>query len=183
LVVLLLVVVWLVVLVPIALRKFSEWQVTASVAQFRLRTRAMGRACPATPHLDAETLPASEATLDPEAEAHRKRRERERAKLRIARRRRTLLWLAGTLGASFVLGAIPPLRGLWDLSLATFLLATGYVALLVRIQRAAAAEAAATERAEKVVPLRRPADRDAMPGGVGTLPPARPAFVLVDVRA
>ncbi|MCU1492383.1 MAG: hypothetical protein JWO62_147 [Acidimicrobiaceae bacterium] len=97
--------------------------------------------------------------------------------------------LSATLGGTFVLGAIPALRGLWDVSLAVFLLTTGYVALLIRFQQSAIAAAAASERAEKVVPIGRRFDHgeagDSPYGasGVGALPPARPAFVLVDVRA
>lgn len=180
LVVLLLVVVWLVVLVPVALRKLSERQLSASVDQFRHRARAIGRATPvAVPY------------VDPERRAWERARERSRAQRRRERRRRVLTTLLASFGASLVLGAIPALRPLWDLSLVAFLLSTGYVALLVRAERERVISAALAERAEKVVQIgehrrfgerHRGVDADGR-AIVGTLPPARPAFVVVDVQA
>lgn len=191
-VVLLLVVVWLVALVPVALRKFSEWQVTASVAEFRYRTRAMGRACPAAGPVGMPDVRSARPVppVDPDELERLRRHQRARAAQQMARRRRALSVLTSVLGATFVLGAIPALRVLWDLSLVAFLLTTGYLALLVRFQRGRAVAAATSERDEKVVPIhahRR--HRDGVEGAagegraiVGTLPPARPAFVLVDVH-
>lgn len=190
LVVLLLVVVWLVALVPVALRKFSEWRITASVAEFHHRSRAMGRARPVA--AGNEGAAARAAERDDPAELDRLRgRERARRRERVARRRRALRYLLVTLTSTFVLGAIPALRALWDLSLITFLMTTGYLALLVRVERERMSIAAESERAEKVVQMHahrrghepdgavEPVARHAV--GVGVLPPARPAFVLVDM--
>lgn len=197
-VVFLLVVVWLVALVPVALRKLSEWQVTSSVARFRYRSRVMGRTFPLVPYaaeVPVAPTPARVRAIDPEDAVRLRRERRARSARLVARRRKTLAWLCGAFVVTFLLGAVPALRVLWDLTLVVFLLATGYIALLVRFQRIAVAEAALEERAAKVVPI------DAFPGRrvqtVGpwstmrpdvagparALPPARPAFVLVDVRA
>ncbi|MDA8291930.1 MAG: hypothetical protein M0Z33_09675 [Actinomycetota bacterium] len=179
-VVLLLVVVWLVALVPFALRRFSEWQLTASVTQFQDSAGAMRRARAVA----QAPRPRSSEPPDPAMEAARQARERARATELVLRRRRVLTELTATFLGTLVLGAIPGLGILWDLSLVAFLATTGYVALLVRFRREAVARAAATERAEKVVPIhlaRR--DRPVGPTAPVSLPPARPSFVLVDVRA
>jgi len=184
LVVLLLVVVWLVALVPFALRRFSEWQLTSSLTQFRDSAGAMRRARPAT---GSDVDPALD--VDPRIVERRRERERARAAELVARRRRVLAVLCSTFLGTLVLGAIPGLGVLWDISLLAFAATTGYVALLVRLRREAVARAAASERAEKVVPIHSALRRDAgAPAAAGVhfpamLPPVRPAFVLVDIRA
>ena len=187
-VVLLLVVVWLVALVPIALRKLSEWQVTASVARFRRQRRVMSKTLPYPPQLvGVRPLPEPRRGAGPAQSARMQRQMRERSARLMARRRRVLARLAGSLVVTLVLGAVPPLRFLWDVSLATFFLTSGYVALLVRLQQVRAAEAAEHERAEKVVPIdvRHRQAEASMPVGssrhAATLAPTRPAYVLVDV--
>lgn len=76
-----------------------------------------------------------------------------------ARRRQVLMLLAGTTIGSFVLGAIPGLSVLWDLSLLALAATAAYVALLIYFHRLA------VEREIKVVELRdrRPVARVAMP--------------------
>ena len=197
-VVLLLVVVWLVALVPVALRKLSEWQVTSSVARFRYRSRVMGRTFPLVPYsaeVPVAPTPARARAIDPEDAARLRRERRARSARLVVRRRKTLARLCGAFVVTFLLGAVPVLRVLWDLSLVVFLLATGYLALLVWFQRIAVAEAASLERAAKVVPIYASTRRRVRTAGpwstmrpdvarpASTLPPARPAFVLVDVRA
>lgn len=181
---LLLIVVWLVALVPLALRKLAERHVSSSVAQFHQSIRAIDRACPVVPGTDRVAGGRGALAPDPAEVARRQRRERELTRARTARRRRTLVSLAGATGGAFVLGAIPALRPLWYLALVTFLLTAAYVALLVWLQRMAAEAAADSERAIKVVPIGRHfGERHPESGpAVGLHRPLRPAFVLVDAR-
>jgi len=124
----------------------------------------------------------------------------------VLRRRRVLAWLAWSLAGSFLLGAIPWFRALWDLSLVVLCLSVAYLASLAYVQRRAVL---AAERATKVVRLqavRSPSRLDgdapalaaveavglAAAGGGGGGPlrsgdrpvvvalPRRPSFVLVD---
>lgn len=180
-VVLLLVVVWLVALVPVALRRFSEWQLTASLHHFQDSAGAMRRARPVTSGVG----PSRPVAVNPALEAARRARERARSAALMARRRRVLVVLVSVLAGSLVLGALPSLSALWDLSLVAFAATSGYVAILVRVHREGVARAAASERREKVVSIHS-SRRSAAAGALeapSPLPPARPAFVLVDVRA
>lgn len=68
----------------------------------------------------------------------------------VLRRRRTIASLVASLIGSVVLGAIPPLRTLWDLSAVVACALAGYLILLARVTRL---EANATERREKVIVL------------------------------
>ncbi len=188
-VVLLLVVVWLVALVPLALRWFSEWQLTASLSQFRDTAGAMRRVRPASSAPPGAVPGGAPGEEDSQVLEARRARERARAAELVARRRRVLTVLASSLLGTLVLGAIPGLGVLWDVSLVSFVATTGYVALLVRFRRAAVAQVVATERAAKVVSINSARRRDAGAAGAAgvtapmPLPPLRPAFVLVDVRA
>ncbi len=64
-----------------------------------------------------------------------------------ARRRQVLTILGGTVIGTFLLGAIPGLGVLWDLSLLALAATAGYVALLIHFQRVA------VEQEKKVVEL------------------------------
>ena len=200
-IVLLLVLVWAVALTPIVWRKLSDAQAVSEIARFRVRIRTLGRAAPAggvawggylgTP------VPVDRPATRPMTEAQR-RMARTRNERLIARRRRTLSRLAGTAVGTLVLGAIPALRVLWDLSLVTTLLTIAYLAALAWFQRE---HPFAAERPANVVPIRSPArperwtpthdtdERAVVAGGGGRAsfgfrPPSdvarRPAFVLVD---
>lgn len=188
-----LVVVWLVALAVIGLRRLPEWRARASIAGYGRRTSLMrrfrapesllvsvgaGRGSPRRAHLS----PAARARL----EGARRAREREL----VARRRRVLGTIGAALAGSFVLGAIPPIRPLWYVSLVSLLLALTYVGLLAWSRQRAAAESALAERAEKVVPL-DPSGARSGPAATGVaasgrrsspLPPARPAFVVLDMH-
>jgi hypothetical protein len=81
----------------------------------------------------------------------------------VMRRRRVLGWLGASLGGSFLFGAIPWFRALWDLSLVVLVISVLYVGALVYVQRQAVL---AAERAAKIVRLRAirsptPLDRSA----------------------
>jgi hypothetical protein len=90
---------------------------------------------------------------------------------------------------TLVLGALPHLHVLWDLTIVSAVLTATYVALLAYFARRAAD---ANERARKVVPLRvvrsldqSPEQRLAVGGAAPTLrahplPPKRPAFIIVE---
>jgi len=191
LVVLLLVVVWLVALVPVALRKLSEWQVTASVARFRHQRRVMSKSLAYPPPpvgVRALPVPRQVVGTGKTQSAWAQHRGRERSARLVARRRRVLARLTASLALTLVLGAVPALRFLWDLSLVSFFLTSGYIALLVRVQQLAIAEAAESERAEKVVSIHARAGRVEGSaaaygsfGHSGSPGQARPAYVLVDV--
>jgi len=111
----------------------------------------------------------------------------------MMRRRQILAGLLATTLVTVVVGAAPGLHVAWDVALASFLLTTGYVALLVRSQQSKLFEEAARERALKVVPLyplrtssstSPESDRHAVTAETEAVPTMtrRPAFVLVDVQ-
>jgi len=177
-VVLVLVLVWVAALLPIALRKRSEWEITASVSRFRYRTGLLRRAYPRL--AAAASAPESSAQLRarPPVPGRPKLAERR------ARRRRVLATLLGATFGTFLLGAIPALRPLWALSLVSLGATAAYVALLAHFARL---ELEAATRDRKVVPItaRRAAPaleatRVAAVGHAAVDVPARPAFVLVE---
>ena len=175
-IVLVLVLVWMAALLPIALKKRSEWDLSSSITQFRHRRRALDRFAPVTNPAAAgprgvttTTSPRRDARDARDARGERVARARRQA-LR-QRRRRTLAVLVGTFGGSLVLGAIPALRPLWDLTLVAALATVGYLAALVYVRRL---EELAAERDRKVVELAARARQSAI---VPVQP--RPPFVIV----
>jgi hypothetical protein len=141
-VVLVLVVVWVLALTPYALRRLGEWQVSSELNRFRRGLGALGQFSPdqlepfpGTWNVD-ESLSGVEPAGSP---ARRSVPARAMApqpsRQLVMRRRRTLTWLVGSLGASFVLGAIPWFRPLWDLSVFVLVLTLGYLAALVYVRR------------------------------------------------
>lgn len=156
-VVLILVVVWVVALTPYALRKLGEWQKTAQVDRFRRGLGAL-RSFAATGDgelpLDAEAYqPGSHDLRAAGTDGQRRAGPAKSARLSsqtVMRRRRTLLWLFSSLVGSFIFGAIPWFRPLWDLSLVVLILTVAYLAALVALQRQAVL---AAERQAKVVRL------------------------------
>ncbi len=180
---LVLVLIWVVALVPFALRKRAEWALSSSVDRFRDSTGRLRRIYPHLVAVATERGDAPWVARPPLAGSYRPP-SRARLAERRARRRRTLTLLGCATAGTFVLGAIPALRVLWDLSLVALVLGAGYVAALVHFARL---EAFAAERARKVVPLQpvganhRPVEQYAAAGGqVVAMLPVRPAFVLVD---
>jgi len=178
--------IWAAALGPMVLRRLSERRLSSSVADFRNRTRRLEYAYP---HLVAVTTATTEggAQVATMMSEERRRAERVRNRRRRERRRRTLSTLGSTLAATLVLGAIPGLHVLWDLSILSFLLTAGYVGLLVYL---AQGEAPIPDVRSTVVPIRQPVrERPAQPrllvsSGESSGRPLgfirRPAFVLVD---
>jgi len=64
--------------------------------------------------------------------------ERRKARL-LERRRRILVFLIEAIGATFLIGLVPPFRVFWNLSLAMGVLLGVYVWMLVSIKRRSAA--------------------------------------------
>jgi len=189
-IVVILMLVWLVALLPLALRKLSEWQLSSSVSQFDHRTRLLRRTYPAMARRAAEGAGHATAGRAPQgapapdggarqpaaASPPARRAARERARQRLARRRRTLAVLACTALGTFVLGAIPALRALWDLTVVDLLLTAGFVALLVHFRRL---ETTSGEHRDAAIPL-RVVEGGRQPATITPLPPARPAFVILE---
>jgi len=181
-IVVILLLVWVVALLPLALRKLSEWQLSSSVSEFDHRTRLLRRTYPAMAARAAAgggvdgTVEAAALPDGTRRAASARRAARERARQRLARRRRALAILAGTALGTFVLGAIPALRVLWDLTVVDLLLTGGYVALLVHFRRL---ETTAGDDCDANVPL-RVVEGGRQPATITPLPPARPAFVILE---
>jgi membrane protein implicated in regulation of membrane protease activity len=83
------------------------------------------------------------------------------------RRRQVLLVLVGMMLGFFVLGLVPSLRVLWDVSLLAFAATAGYLALLIHFHRRA------VERDVKVVVMQ---DRRTELRGAVTAPPRTPTW-------
>ncbi len=119
--------VWVAVLVPPALRARAEGHPGDSVGAFDRRLavlrRTGGFASPATTSLQS---PISKVVMRPVADAKRGDVQR--------RRREVLMWLLAGMGATLVLGLLPPLRPLLVLHLLLDVVFAGYVALLVQLR-------------------------------------------------
>lgn len=187
-IVLILVLVWVAALLPIALKKRSEWELSTSISQFRQRRQRLVRySAPAAAGATAGPWAGSAAGAPPaggdpssrtstaatERRAARAARARRRALQ--ARRRRTLGALVATMAATLVLGAIPALRPLWDLTIIATLTLAAYVGALIWFRRAALL---AVERERKVIELAARARQSA----VVPLRP-RPPFVIVEATS
>lgn len=167
-----LVVVWVAALVPIALRKRSEWQLSSSVSRFRQSNRRLA------------TYPrgATRNALSPEeeyelrrAEAQQRRAEMQRIRRLRARRRQALGRLVVFVVASLLLGMVPHLHVLLDLGLLGVALLAGYGALCVR--------AAREEEWALTVPVTPRPTADGTGGVVVPIRPSRPAFVIVEATS
>ncbi len=171
---LVLVVVWVAALLPIALRKRHEWQLTASVSRFGRSSRRLASTYPAAPPT-ATVSPAEEPELRRAYAAHR-RAEVARVRRLRARRRQTLVRFGVAVAGAFVFGLLPHLHALFDLALLGLFALAGYAALCVRAAREEEYRLAApVARVRPVVPA---------PGGVVVpLRPVRPSFVIVEATS
>ncbi len=132
--------IWVLALTPTLLRKLSERESTYSVAKFHRSLRVMRRAYPGMAAAAQQGGVVTPARPQP----HMARPAGPSAR----RRRQVLTILGGTLVGTLLLGLIPGLGILWDVSLLTLALTAGYVALLIHFRRVA------VERSRKVVVLR-----------------------------
>ena len=172
-VVLVLVLVWIAVLIPLALRKRDEWEQTSSVSRFHESARRLAQSYP---HLAYQAGAKVEETPEQyRARLNLARRERERLRALRFRRRRTLTLLVALVIGSFLFGAIPALRPLWDLGLVGIFSVIGYLAMVVRVARE---EAVALERARRLAAA--PANAGAV---VVPLRPSPAAFVIVEATS
>lgn len=141
-------VIWVVALTPMMLRKLSERRFSNSVDSFHRQLRGMRRAYPrlaasaVDPEMALFTTPmtdngAQESSVTsyrtPRSEVFA--RPSRRPAPQSARRRRVLLVLVATMLGFFLLGMIPDLKVLWDLSLLAVAATAGYLALLIHIHR------------------------------------------------
>src|SRR5262245_46758563 len=81
--------------------------------------------------------------------------ERRRARLRD-RRRRVLVFLLEAIGVTFLMGLVPPLRVIWNLTLVLAVLLGAYVWMLIAIKHRASSETPT----EAVRNARVPEDRE-----------------------
>ena len=143
-------VIWVVALTPMMLRKLSERRFSTSVDSFHRQLRGMRRAYPrlvatATEPEMALCLEPAEETVPrtPSASSYKQSRADvygrppRRATPQSARRRRVLLVLVVTTLGFFLLGTIPAMKVMWDLSLLSFAATAGYLALLIHVHRRA----------------------------------------------
>ncbi len=188
-IVLILVLVWVAALLPIALKKRSEWELSTSISQFRQRRQRLVRyrehGDPGSAGAAGGQWGGSAARSSP-GDGNRwsapapmggadRRAARARRRALQARRRRTLGALVATMAATLVLGAVPALRPLWDLTLVATLALVAYVAALVWFRRAALM---AVERERNVIELAARARQSA----IVPLRP-RPPFVIVEATS
>jgi len=153
-------VIWVIALTPMMLRKLSERRFSNSVDSFHRQLRGMRRAYPrlAASAADPEMALSVAQMTDTSARASfgtasrvqqsesADRRARRPAPLSVRRRRVLLVLVAAMLGF-FLLGLIPALNVLWDLSLLAFAATACYLALLIHVHRSA------VEREVKVVDI------------------------------
>jgi len=179
-VVLILVLVWVAALLPIALKKRSDWDLFTSITRFRQHRRTLVRMSPwADDRLnDSSGRPAP--TNVTRAFAGRRpgdvdRAARERLKALRERRRRILTRLVATFLASLFLGAVPALRPLWYIALMAGIATGAYVAALVYFRRL---DELAVERDRKVVELATRARQSAV-----APVRSRPSFVIVEATS
>lgn len=171
-------VIWLIALTPMILRKLSEHQFSTSVNSFHRQLRGMRRVHPqlAASALDFEIAPCA-ALMDDDADqgssalgsspqrAESSGRPARCPTPQLARQRRVLAVLVATMLGLFLLGVIPGLAVLWDLSLLTFGVTAGYLALLIHFHRCA------VEREVKVVNIQdRRAAKDLIMPAVAVAP-------------
>lgn len=183
-----LVMIWVIALGVMGFRRFADRRADTSVDRFHYRTWLFRRVYP-TLALVGTSPDALASAPTPEEREVQYRAERARIKRRRERRRRVLREIGLVIAATLVLGAIPPLRTLWDVTFASVVLGAAYVGLAAT---AARNETLSLERLRKIVPLGPTIPGDgALPatfvsavgryGSAAVAPmPRRPAFVLVD---
>ena len=153
-------VIWVIALTPMMLRKLSERRFSNSVDSFHRQLRGMRRAYPrlaanaVDPEMALYMAPMPDASARAPSGAHSRTQRSEilerparRPAAPSARRRRVLLVLVATMLGFFLLGMIPALNVLWDLSLLAFAATACYLALLIHVHRSA------VEREVKVVDI------------------------------
>ena len=192
-IVLLLVLVWAIALAPVVWRKLIDIQVISEVARFNHRIGTLRRVAPVTADQGTRLVRGSAVGVSPRharadkacSEGYR-RALKARADRRLARRRRLLAWLGGSVATTLVFGVVPGLHFLWDLTIVATALTVAYLGLLAWSRHE---ELLVAERAHKVVELpswvpAESASRDqqiaASSSGAAMILTRRPAFVLVD---
>jgi hypothetical protein len=191
-VVIVLVLVWLVVILPIAVRKLSEFQLVSSVARFHHQTELLERAHASFVGVHTR-LPVARGKAPPPDDAQMAivRAIQARIDARRTRRREMLLLLGSGICSTLLVGAVPSLRAFWVVAVLLATVTGVYLSLLVRC---AASDAAAAERARKVVAITTGADEIEPPqehrvavmgrGGFVDVPqafdPRVPRFVVSD---
>lgn len=177
--------VWVIVLVPIALRKNAERRLGSPLGMFSSLAVRL-KATMSVPKLLAQpVLPVAEqrSPMTNEERALAARRERARLQRRFARRRQIVARFCAATVALVVVGIIPPLHVMLYLAAMVGLLTGAYLALVAHVARI---ERLADERARKVVQLplssggtQAPSVGYAVMGGPAPMP-IRPSFVIVD---
>jgi hypothetical protein len=173
-------VIWVVALTPMMLRKLSERRFSNSVDSFHRQLRGMRRAYPrlaanaVDPEMALCMAPMPDASAQAPSGAHSRTQRSEilersarRPAPPSARRRRVLLVLVATMLGFFLLGMIPALNVLWDLSLLAFAATAGYLALLIHIHRRA------VEREVKVIDIQERLGSQRVDAPVSTVIPVR----------
>ncbi|MGB9112581.1 MAG: hypothetical protein WCF24_07620 [Acidimicrobiales bacterium] len=131
-VVLVVVLVWLVALVPVALRRHSAYQMHASVARFRRQRRLLELAYRSRRNgTDAGPIRAQNAGPLSRHHVARHVLHAQVGGLRL-RRRRILSALSGALAFSLVLGAVPALSAFWTIAIVLVVALAAYIVLLAR---------------------------------------------------
>jgi ABC-type multidrug transport system fused ATPase/permease subunit len=185
-IVMVLALIWLVALVPFLLRRVSEHQLAASVSKFRSATGNLKKTCSAVATIRGVGQRTSTAPVPPpRSEAERRKRELERAQWRIARRRQLLARLVIGTGTTLILGALPHLHVLWDLSIVGIVLTGCYVSALAYLAHQPKDLMEIRQPLERVhQKVTHPRERLVAVGGgiepvIVPMLPRRPSFVIV----
>lgn len=124
--------IWIVALIPIALRSHSQYRLVTSVARFRRHRLLLERAYAHQINAHASESRKLVGTFDGSPPPT----PRRSLNSRIATRRRRRLTTLGALGTSFLLtlgvGFAPDLRALWVVAIVLAVLLGTYLALLAR---------------------------------------------------
>jgi hypothetical protein len=181
-IVMILVLIWVVALTPFLLRRLSEHQLASSVVKFRAATGMLRRAYPKLVAVRSVNRTPGEIAR---STAERRRAEHARAKRQIERRKQLLFRLVGGTAATLVLGGLPHLHALWNLSIVGAILTTGYVGMLAYLAHQPAPLPTMRRPSPAVGPhdTEHSSERLVASGGgspmMVTPMPRRPAFVVV----
>jgi len=127
------VVIWLLVLIPLALRKHSEHRLISSVARFRRQRQLLERAYASHPnnrHSTSLVLIGRQGTGPPMSLLRRS--IEERVAIRQRRRRLALTVLGSVFLLTLIIGFVPALRAFWAVAVIFAALMTAYIFLLAR---------------------------------------------------
>ena len=126
------VVIWLLVLIPLALRKHSEHRLVSSVARFRHQRQLLERAYASHPNNRDSVSLGLVGPVGPAPDAKLRRSIDARVAIRQRRRRLSLGVLGTVFFLTLMIGFVPALRAFWAVAIVSAVLMATYLVLLAR---------------------------------------------------